>query len=109
MSEKMPSRLLTSVVLLVALVVALSMALYPFYGTVTWFIDPPPKLYIAGTGYALESSTPAATSLPPTVAWIADRHMWPLWYDIFTPRDGAGPSVFLRWRDGLYYAYTTRG
>lgn len=107
MSEKVRGRLWVTALVLVVAVVALLMAMYPFYGTVTWFIDPPPKLYIAGTGYALESSSPTP-GLPPTVAWIADHHMWPLWYDIFTPQDGSGPSVFLRWRDGMFYQYTTR-
>lgn len=108
MIEKVRSRLLVSAIVLVAFAVALVLALYPFYGTVTWFIDPPPTLYVAGTGYFL-SPKPPTVDLPPTVAWIADHHMWPLWYDIFTPQEGYGSSVILRWRDGMFYTYTTSG
>ncbi|MBY6540316.1 hypothetical protein HQ325_16705 [Rhodococcus sp. BP-349] len=107
MSEKVRSRLVIASIVAATLVVTGFTILYTQYDTLGWFLEPPPKMHFGGLGYSL-TSIPPTTGLPGDVSWTPQRRMLPLWYRVFFPVDRDPTSIYVQWRDGLFYQYGTQ-
>ncbi len=112
-SQRMPVKLKLVAVVGVSLMFAAVLFAWfaQTYHSVSWFLDPPPNISVAGRNYK-PSSFPPSTNLPVRegIEWEVKGHMWPLGYDIYGARGYPTPvEMELEWRDGSYYQYSLQG